>query len=166
MAVVTLKSSAITSRDTPELANANIMDGKMRGFVGKCALSNGDSANSILIFASVPSNARIHELKLSAPDIGTTTTMDLGLYRTTADGGAVVDVDFFGSAISLKDGAINASDVTHEAAGAFALDDSEKMIWEALGLSADPGIMYDIAGTLVGAADAAGDVVLKGQYAI
>lgn len=167
MAVVTTKSTPITNRDaTPRvLNNPQAYAGQLRGFVGVVAIANGDSTGSKYIVGSLPSNALVRELKIYSPDIGTTTVADVGLYKTTEDGGAVVDADFFGSAVSLKDGALNASDVTHEAA-VFTIANAQKPLWEALGLSADPGIWYDVVLTLTGDADAAGSVKVSCEYAV
>lgn len=167
MAVVTTKSGAITNRDSSPSVhnNAFIAGGMIREAVGTVEVANGDSIASKFIFASIPSNARVSQVLLYSDDIGTTTIADFGLYRTTADGGAVVDADFFGSAVSLKDGALNGSDITHESA-VFDPDDAEKQLWSALGLSSDPGIMYDVVATLTGAADAAGTISLKIRYVV
>jgi hypothetical protein len=43
---------------------------------------------------------------------------------------------------------------------------AEKRIWEALGLTADPKIMYDVCTTLTAAADAAGTLFLDCDYVI
>ena len=61
------------------------------------------------------------------------------------------------------------TDVTHEAdpadAGAgYGNADVEKPLWQALGLTADPNKLYDIAVTLTAAAGSAGTVSLKVQY--
>lgn len=167
MAVVNVKAAVITNRDaTPKvISNANIQKGMLNEAVGVCAIANGDSIASTYRFAQIPSNARVSQVLLYSPDIGTTTIADFGLYDTTDNGAAVVDADFFASAVSLKDGALNAQDITHEA-GVFSIANAEKMVWEALGLSADPSKMYDVAATLTAAADAAGSVALKVQYAI
>ncbi len=77
----------------------------------------------------------------------------------------MVDADFFGSAISLKDGALTALDVTHESA-VFSLANAEKPLWLALGLTADPNLVYDVAATLTAASDATAQLVCKGAYAI
>jgi hypothetical protein len=103
------------------------------------------------------------KLSLFSDDIGTTTIADFGIYKSTVESNTVVDADFFGSAISLKDGAINGTDITHES-GVFGVEDIEKPLWEALGLSADPHIMYDIVATLTAAADAAGTISVKAEY--
>jgi hypothetical protein len=111
----------------------------------------------------VPSNAVMTDLRIYSPDIGTTTISDIGLYRTAKDGGAVQDADFFASALSLKDGALNGVDVLHEAA-VFTIANSGKELWEALALTSDPSVFYDVAFTLTAAADATGTVKLIGRY--
>ncbi|HMU86915.1 MAG TPA: hypothetical protein PKC11_04715 [Agitococcus sp.] len=167
MAVVTTKSGGITNRDaTPKVKNNAILtEGLVRENVGTVEVASGDSIGSKYIMFQVPSNARVAQLLVSSDDIGTTTIGDIGLYKTTADGGAVVDADFFASALSLKDGALNSVDVTHES-GVYDIDDAEKPLWSALGLTADPSIFYDVVMTLTAAADAAGTFTLKGKYVI
>ena len=46
----------------------------------------------------------------------------------------------------------------------YGLEDVEKPLWEALGLTADPRKLYDIAMTLTAAAAATGDISLKVRY--
>lgn len=168
MSVVTRKSGAITNRDSSPsvLSAANIAGGSLREAVGTLETVSGDSVGSVYILASVPSCARVSQLLMYCDDIGTTTVADFGVYRTTADGGAVVDQDLFGSAVSLKDGAVNASDITHEAGSGFDISDIEKPLWQAAGQSSDPKCMYDICATLTGAADAAATLTLKVRYVV
>ena len=117
----------------------------------------------------VPSNARVSRVLLSCDAI-TTCAGDVGVYRTAADGGAVVDVDFFASAQSLS-AALAHSDVTHEADAAdagvgYGLADTEKPLWQALQFTADPKCEFDIAITLTAAAGSAGTTSIKCDYAI
>lgn len=168
MGVVTVKSGAITKRDSvpSQLSNSCVSRGTLKEFAGTVEVANGDSIGSKYLFGQVPSNARMSSLKLSSDDIGTTTVANFGLYKPTkVDGSAgdVVDADFFAAAKSLKDGAIAGEDIVH--AQAYNIDDAEKMLWEALGLSEDPNISYDVVATLTAAADAAGTITLKGSYA-
>jgi hypothetical protein len=165
MAVVEVKSGVITNRDaTPKvLNNPGLQGGNVKYACGTCEITNGDDIGSTYIFCSVPSNAIMKKLSLFSDDIGTTTIADFGIYKSTVESNTVVDADFFGSAISLKDGAINGTDITHES-GVFGVEDIEKPLWEALGLSADPHIMYDIVATLTAAADAAGTISVKAEY--
>lgn len=167
MAVVTTKSGPITNRDAdPQVkVGSNVMQGMAREAVGTIETANGDSIASKYILCEIPSNARVSQLLVYSDDIGATTIADIGLYRNTRDGGVVVDADFFASALSLKDGALNGVDVTHESA-VFGLEDMEKPIWEALGLSKDPNLVYDIVATLTAAADAIGSLGVKARYAI
>lgn len=167
MAVVTIKSGAITNRDaTPVVKNSSFVDGgELRQCAGTLESVSGDSIGSTYIFCQVPSNCRIKSVLLYCDDIGSTTIADFGIYKTTADGSAVVDADFFGSAVSLKDGALNGTDITHES-GAYDLNEIEKPLWLALGLSTDPKIMYDVVATLTAASDAAGTVALEVAYAM
>lgn len=163
MAVVAVKSTLITNADaTPAVLNSPRVDGAFeRVKVATVAITSGDNTGSVYRMFRVPSNAVVTDLRIYSPDIGTTTISDIGLYA--ADGGAVVDADFFASALSLKDGALNGVDVLHESA-VFSIANSGKELWDALGLSADPSVSYDVAFTLTGDADATGTVKLIGRY--
>ena len=166
MAVVAVKSTLVTNADaTPAVLNNPRVDGGYERIeVSTVAITSGDTTASTYRMFRVPSNAVMTDLRIYAPDIGTTTAADIGLYRTAKDGGAVQDADFFASAVSLNGGAINGTDVLHEAA-VFTIANSGKELWEALALTSDPSVFYDVALTLTGDADAAGTVKLIGRYA-
>ena len=165
MAVVSVKSTLVTNADAlPAVLNSPRVDGGFERIeVATAAITSGDSIASTYRMFRVPSNAVMTDLRIYSPDIGTTTISDIGLYRTAKDGGAVQDADFFASALSLKDGALNGTDVLHEAA-VFTIANSGKELWEALGLTSDPSVFYDVALTLTAAADATGTVKLIGRY--
>jgi hypothetical protein len=164
MAVVEVKSTLITNADaTPVVLNSPRVDGAFEHVkVATAAITSGDSVGSTYRMFRVPSNAVVTDLRIYSPDIGTTTIADIGLYA--ADGGAVADADFFASVLSLKDGALNGTDVLHEAA-VFTIANSGKELWDALGLTSDPSVFYDVTLTLTGAADATGTVKLIGRFA-
>jgi len=163
MAVVAVKSTLITNADaTPVVLNSPRVDGAFEHVkVATAAITSGDDIASTYRMFRVPSNAVMTDLRIYSPDIGTTTISDIGLYA--ADGGAVADADFFASALSLKDGALNGVDVLHEAA-VFTIANSGKELWDALGLTSDPSVFYDVTLTLTGAADATATVKLIGRY--
>jgi hypothetical protein len=165
MAVVTRKSGIITNRDAvPKVASAGpLIAGVQRGFSATLETVNADSIASIYIFGPIPSNAYDVQIELWSDDVGTTTIADFGIYKSTADGGAVVDADFFASAVSLKAGAVAGTRIEHES-GVSDVDTVEKPLWQALGLSADSGLVYDLAATLTAAADAAGTISVKVRY--
>jgi len=138
--------------------------GVLKEMVGTLETNADDSSASVYRMVQVPSNCRVSQVLLYTDDLGTTGTMDIGIYQTTQNGGAEVDADHFASAVDVNAAALNAVDVTHES-GVFGLEDAEKPLWEALGLSSDPGIMYDVCVTLRAAITAAGTVTLKARYA-
>lgn len=166
MAVVTLKSAAITNLDaTPPVKNPFYsQEAPLREAIGEFVIANGDSTTSTYRVVRVHSSWRISSLLVDSPDIGTTTAADIGLYDTAANGGAVVDADFFASALSLNGGALANSEQVHESA-VVSVANYAKRIWEQLSLTADPNKWYDVTLTLTGAADAAGTGMLRVRYA-
>ncbi len=169
MAVVNTKSTAVTNADAATQTNLSlkIAGGRLRESVGTVEAVNGDSIGSTFRLARIRSNDRVSRVMLSCDAI-TSCAGDVGIYDIAANGGAVVDADFFASAQSLASALVNA-DVTHEAdaadAGAgFGHADVEKPLWQALGLAADPYKLYDIAVTLTAAAAANGTIAMKVQY--
>lgn len=159
------KSAAITNRDaTPrQLSNDFLVGDRVKHARGVVTIVNGDTSPSTYrALMNIPSNAVPISVRISAPDIGTTTTADVGLYKATADGGAVVDSDFFKAAVVLNAGAISKSEVLF--GNVVTVAKSEQRIWELLGLTADPFLQYDVVLSLVGAADAGGAVLVEMDY--
>lgn len=172
MAVVLTKSTQMTNRDaTPRVINnPSLVKGVTYMGTGTLEVANGDSIASIFRMVTLPSNACGEIVKLYCDAI-TSAAGDIGIYRTIADGGAVVDVDFYASAQSIAAAITTGTEVQHEAdatdAGAgFGLADLEKPLWQRLGLTADPGVDYDIAVTLTAAATAAGTLGLKVLFGV
>ncbi len=166
MAVVNLKAGAITNRDaTPKvLTNSNISRADLQEAVATIECAADDATGSTYRMVSIPSNAVINEILLYTDilDSGAATmAFDIGLYHTTADGGAVVDADLFASAVLMLTSAINGTKVAHEAND---IANAEKMLWQILALDADPNCMYDIVLTTTGDNDTAGTISLKVRY--
>ena len=156
MAVVNTTTTAIASADAASSKFAKSGEPEVVK-VGTVEVASGDSIGSTLRLIRVPSNMRITALELSSDAI-TSAAADIGVYDISANGSAVVDVDQFGSAVSLAT-AQDKTNVLHEAVPA----DISKMgqpLWQRLGLSADPGKAYDLVATLTAAATAAGTVTL------
>ena len=166
MATENLLSPSITNRDAlPSVKNNSCVKGGVKGAVEVINCGTGDLGSTYRFF-SVPSNAVMTELKLYSPDMGTGGLADVGLYDTTANGSAVVDADFFASAVDMKTAALNGSDILHEAAVAFPIQKGNQPLWQALGLSSDPGKEYDVVLTTTEAFTSAGYVKLKAEYMI
>ncbi len=168
MAVVNKLSAALAQRDgVPSQLNSNaaptkLATGRVKESIGVIAVANGDSIGSVLRFFSVHSSWRVGAVLASCTAI-TTGAADIGLYDLpTRNAGAVVDADFFASAQDLS-AALDGTNVLRES-GLVTVEKLEWPIWRLLGLAADPGLYYDVAATLTGAATAAGFVGLKGHF--
>ena len=140
-----LKSAFITNATaTPRVAtNAVISHGILNEGVGVCTPAADQADDSIMRFVRVPSNARVSQITISAADATTAGKVDCGVFQTEDYGGAVVDRDLFASAFDLSGGPYSNQDITFES-GEYTLAESEKMLWQVLGLSADPNREYDI----------------------
>jgi len=166
MAVEHRKSTAVTNATaTPRVQNSVGLEGGalVRAVNGFATLVNADSIGSTMRVGKIRSSDFVDRVRIVSADVGTTAITDVGLYNTLthSSGGTVVDVDFFASAVSLKDGAID-SDISFESGAAGGLyTNAEKRVWECLGLSADPGLEYDVTLTLTAASDAAGTVLVR-----
>lgn len=163
MAVVNTKSTPITNADaTPATLNkGNVDGGRERHKRGVVAAVNGDSIASVYRFFRIKSNDLVSRLVLDNATLGAACTMDIGIYQTAQNGGAVVDADLFASAIDMNT-ANRGLDVLRES-GVITVANMEKYVWELLGLTEDPGRDYDVCGTLVAAAAASGSVCLHGS---
>jgi len=161
-----IKSTPITNADaTPVVLNsAQIAGGRMRLKRGwGTTLTAAAEIASTIRCIRVRSNDLVAKLMLDCTAFGTGCAADIGLYKIAADGGAVVDADFFASAVDIS-AALVQSNVTREAAGTpNAVNYMTKCIWEALGLSADPQIDYDVALTLTAAATGTGTACLSAE---
>jgi len=157
-------TTQIDNRDaTPLVLNdSRLWHGTVRS--AKAFLTTGatDTAASIYRLCEVPSNAMIEDIFMRFESLGTGAAFDLGIYQTTANGGAVVDADLFGSAISAA--AAVSWTAYHTESGVYSIDEMVKPLWEVLGLSADPRRKYDICMTLTGATTVAAKVFMLCRY--
>jgi hypothetical protein len=165
MSAENLKSAVITNATaTPlVLSNAVIANGILREGVGYVTPAAAAEAASTYRFCRVPSNARISQILLSCADFTTAGAVDIGIYQTAENGGAVVDSDLFASALDLSGGPFANSDQTYES-GEYTPAESEKMLWEVLGLSADSNREYDVTMKVTTAFNGGQPMLLKVRY--
>ena len=152
MAVVNTKSNEVTNQDRryavglPNVPNPRIRTGGvLKSSTAVVAVAAGDSANSVYRFFRVRSNIQVRDILIQNGANGAGGVMDVGVYDTAENGGAVVDQDAFGAAQSVAAAATKKLSTLANLASAA---NAEKTLWELLGLSADPGKSYDICGTL------------------
>lgn len=164
MATEAIKSVPITNADaTPAVLNkANVDGGRERHKRGVAvAVLGAADVGSTYRFFRIKSNDLVTRLLLDNIAFGGAAAMDIGLYKTAKDGGAVVDADFFASAQAVV-AAQRSIDVLRES-GVITVANMEKRVWELLGLTEDPNIDYDVTGTVTTIFAAAGAMCLHGS---
>lgn len=159
-----IDSTLISNRAaTPRVANDPWTDAKIKSTgSGIIEVSTATDAADELRFVRVKSNAVIRNVIVSSDAAITSGAIDIGIYRTDDDGGAVVDADFFASALAVGSG-LTLSNQTHES-GVYGIEDRNLPLWEALGLSEDSQVWYDVVGTVTTDMGAAGTIVLEVEY--
>lgn len=156
MAVDHVKAAAITTADAGgavtggEGAHAYLKE--VGGYMTAVASS---SVASTYQFARVPSNCKVKSITFESEAQATGGALDIGVYYATdGQGGratalvssAAVNQTLFATAVACAT-AVTATDVTNES-GAYTLDKRNQPLWQAAGLSSDPGGFFDIVGTI------------------
>lgn len=111
------------------------------------------SAASVYTFARIPTYARISNLsEISLDDLASTgsPTVDFGF--KAVDGNITTDDDAINDGIDAATAAVGTKLIKDHA-------NAGKMVWEILGLSADPGGLVDVTGTIKDAATNTGGTV-------
>lgn len=167
MAEVHLQSTLIdnATASPPVANNAHASGGILRAACATLESTAADSVGSTYRFVRVPSCARIHKVIYAADAAGDTGQVAIGLYQTEENGGAVVDADFFADGIDPGGGAIAPTDVTHES-GQYNIAEAAMPLWQALGLSADPGIEYDVTVSCTEILANAGTHTIKVEFVV
>jgi len=149
MATVHLKSGQVTNATASPrvINNPGVAGAEVRRTTGIITNSAADDVGSTYRYVRVPSNAIIKTLRFWSAASGATGQLNVGLYQTAENGGAVVDADLFASAIDPGGGALAAVDITHES-GEYTFAESLLPLWQVIGLTADPVRDYDIAATV------------------
>lgn len=146
MAVNHYKSTVITNLDaTPPVKPAvEDMRGRLKVIPFTAEFADNDDIGSTLRIGRVHTDHRVLSIMIFC-DTLTGGAADIGLYRTAADGGAVVDVDAYASAQTIA----TANRVGIECA--FEARDINKMlnyVWQDGGYTTNPNYDLDIALTL------------------
>lgn len=164
MAVVTVRSQLITNIvASPPVQNPVTQENaRQRTSAGVVTVTNGDSIASQYKLARVMSHWRIIGLRLFNAAI-TSGAGSLGLYRTDADGGAVVVAAAYASAISIASATTTGTELLFSAR---TIDKLTNLVWQDAALSADPRLAYDIVLTLTAAATATGLLALDLSFAV
>ena len=166
MAIEALSSAYITNRDAkPPVLTTGALGSSARVHESKgiVTVSTAATAGSTYRFCDVPSNACISQIILNAGAM-TAGAFDIGVYKNTKDGGALVSQALFGAAVSCA-AAVTASDVTN-ASGNYTITKQNQPLWQALGLAADPTTSYDIVATCTTAATVGALMGVKVRFSV
>lgn len=177
MAVVNLKSTPITNRDAvpPVINDGRLERGALRSAVGSITAGAADTggatyaAGTTYVLASLPSSAMVRNVLLSCAAL-TSGVVSIGVGRNTKDSsgnayptaiGATATA-LFASAQSVAS-ALSKSNVTNQS-GNYTLTKQEQPLWQAAGLTTDPGGTLDIVVLVTTSLTAGGLLGLEVQY--
>lgn len=176
MAVFNLKGSAVTNRDaTPAVINdSRIETGNLRSSTGYVTAGTTDTggatyaAGSTYVIASLPSTAIVRDVLLSTAAL-TSGVVSIGVGRNTKDSAnayptaiSATATALFASAQSVAS-ALSKSNVTNQS-GNYTLDKQEMPLWQAAGMTTDPGTTLDIVILVTTTLSAGGKIGLEIQY--
>lgn len=157
------KSAQITNRDAVPVVlnnpNAGPVNRAFDSFARIGAVGTTDVSTDVYRMMEVPTNCRISSVRLWCAALGGSSAADVGVYRNVRDGGAVVDADFFASAQSLASALLNTEIATESTV--YTIAKREQPLWQALGLTSDPGGTFDICLTLTATVNTSGDIGLN-----
>lgn len=162
MAVSHVKATGITNADaSPPVANTA---GEIGGPAPLKVVSSGsvvaiaaDSQDTTYQFCRVPSNAKVQAIFFESAAQGGG-TIDFGVYYATDGIGgkptsllaaAAIDQDFFATAVAVTS-LSQPTNIVNES-GVNTPAKRVQPLWQALGLTSDPGGNFDIVGTVVAA---------------
>lgn len=132
----------------PRIPNASFLD---RGDVwtarGSVTVSNGAAIGSTYDLVRVPSNIRVVSAKFNNPAGGTGSAFNVGVYAVNKDNtlGAAISAALFASALACTAANVDV-DITGQSTN-YTNAKREQPLWQAAGLSADPGGMLAIVAT-------------------
>lgn len=171
-----LKSTLITNRDaTPKvLTDAFLSGGIMEEVMGSVKTGASDTANSYYRLISVPSNARLSELKWQSDALGSGCVVDVGVWYPTSiptggasflasgSSGAIISSSIFAAGLTAP-AATALTEITNQSLN-YLIPLQETPLWNVLGFALDPEINFDLGFVTRVATAAAGYVGLKCRY--
>ncbi len=170
MATEAVKSAQITNLDAVPVVRVTEGTGApgfLRSVDGSAAFTSGPTAGSTYQLVRLPTAAKVKSVKLWLDAAVTTFTGNVGIYYSTsssdgtpkANQGTAVNATFFGSAVALA--AVIEPTETSGQSGTYVGALRMKQLWDALGLSTDPGGFFDLVVTTTATNNGAG--VVNGQ---
>ena len=164
MAVVNAKSPGVANADAAvqTLSPNATSEGKAAHMVGTIAKAASDNDGSTYRITRVHSSWRILSILLFNDAFAAAAAWTVGLYRTAADGGAVVLGNAYTSALAPTAANQAGQEVSF---GANRLGSKiGQQVWQDAGLTADPNLWYDVVVVAGTAGAAAGNISWNMEY--
>lgn len=158
MAVDHVKSATITNLDASPVVQVTAGEGgpaPLKHVDGWATAVASGSADSTYQLCRVPSNAKVKSVIFESEAQGAG-KFDVGLYYATDGLGkqptallaaAAIDQDFFALVVDCAS-AVLATELVGSATSTYTLNKRQMPLWQAAGLSADPGGNFDIVATV------------------
>jgi hypothetical protein len=157
MAVDHVKSTFVTNLDASPVVIPTAGEGgpqNLQSVEGSAVAVASSSADATYQLCRIPSDCKVKSLLFESAAQGAG-AFDVGLYYAT-DGvigkptallaAAAIDQDFFATVIDCAS-AVAITEIVNES-GTYTSDKRTQPIWQAVGLSADPGGNFDIVATV------------------
>jgi hypothetical protein len=158
MAVDHVKSTFITNLDaSPAVPNTagEGGPGSLKSVEGSAVAIASSSVDATYQLVRIPSNCKVKSVLFESA-AQTAGKFDLGLYYATdGEGGKAtallaadaIDQDFFATAIDCASAVVITEEVNES--GTYTIDKRTQPIWQAVGLTTDPGGYFDVVATVV-----------------
>lgn len=154
-----VKSVSITNLDTTltggpvRNSTGEGAEGQLRHVNDSCLVSAAAAAGSTYRIVRFPTNAKVKNVIFEAEAMGAG-KFDLGVYysdstvdgTTVANQGAVISINFFATDIDCASAVARGGDVNQSTN--YPISKRNQPMWKALGLSVDPGGMFDLVATV------------------
>lgn len=152
MALNHIKSTVIQNADQANIIVPNPTGAGASGYMkevgGSVVAVAADSIDSTYRFCRVPTNAKVKRVRATSQAQGAG-SFDIGVYYPTTGLTGLPDLvanaisrAFFAAAVSFT-AAVQPTDYTNQS-GTYTADKWSLPLWQALGLTADPGGFFDI----------------------
>lgn len=175
MAVEHVKSTPVTDLDaTPRVVPTagKGANGDLSEVSATVTYPASSSIDSTFRYVRVPTNCVVKSVKFASA-AQAAGAVDIGLYYpTTGKTGLpdlaanAIDQDFFASAVSVA-AASGMTDVTFEGGTGYILSEINTPLWQAAGLTTDPGGYFDVVATVTTAVTTgAAATALRVEYVV
>lgn len=161
--MATEKSTLLTNQETNPVVISNTR-GVLKSAADTVEVADGANDDIALTGIRIPVEAKVRSVRIAADDLGTGTTMHVGLYKDNLDGTyTAVDADCFATSIDVATAAVGVTEIRFEVKDISTIN---AVAWSIAGLSARPaygelvlGVSFPVGTTAAGTVTAIVDII-------